>query len=354
MAIGRCSGPVWGSLTNPSPARRASAASRSRAGSGSSASARAWFATPRPTSPCRTIAVGEHLRRAQRRVAGVVHEHRHPAAGLGGQGAHPSYVLALVGLGQLDPRDPADDVSTEGDRLADQLLGARLPQQAVLRERHDLQVDHPPQLVTDLQQRPDTDQAARRVDVGERQHVPDAVPHPLQGGRPRAGRDPRLGVLRLDAGGQLDPGHGGAHRSRPVRRERRLADPVERVHLVQVQVGVDERLGDERPARVHDPAAVERRGRDRRDRGVADADRPPALPPAEHRVAHDQRVASRPRQSCSPMSSFHSAGLAATKSVIIATHSGSSSTTTSTPCSRSRSSAPRNVRFSPITTRGIL
>ena len=54
------------------------------------------------------------------------------------------------------------------------------------------------------------------------------------------------------------------------------------------------------------------------------------------------------------MSSFHSAGSAAMNSVISSTHSASSSTTTSTPRSRSRSSAPRNVRFSPITTRGIL
>ena len=40
-------------------------------------------------------------------------------------------------------------------------------------------------------------------------------------------------------------------------------------------------------------------------------------------------------------------------SSIIATHSAESSTTTSTPWLRSRSSAPMNVRFSPITTRGM-
>ena len=44
----------------------------------------------------------------------------------------------------------------------------------------------------------------------------------------------------------------------------------------------------------------------------------------------------------------------AMNSVIIATHSGSSMTVTSTPRERSSASAPRNVWFSPTTTRGIL
>ena len=50
------------------------------------------------------------------------------------------------------------------------------------------------------------------------------------------------------------------------------------------------------------------------------------------------------------MSSFHSSGRAAMKSVISPTQRSSSSSVISTPCSASQSCPPWNVRASPITT----
>ncbi len=61
----------------------------------------------------------------------------------------------------------------------------------------------------------------------------------------------------------------------------------------------------------------------------------------------------RLRSQVSPMSSFHNSGLVWMKAVIMSTQRWSSTTTTSTPFASSRSSAPRKVRFSPITTLGI-
>lgn len=66
--------------------------------------------------------------------------------------------------------------------------------------------------------------------------------------------------------------------------------------------------------------------------------------------AHQTRLNS---YVVSPMSSFHSSGLLAMKLVIRSTHLCALRLTTSTPCERRRSSAPMNVRFSPMTTRGI-
>ena len=131
----------------------------------------------------------EHLGGAQRGVAGVVDEHRDPPAVRGGQRAHPAYVLAGVGLGVLDPRDAADHVGAEVDRLADQLLGARVAEQPVLRERHHLQVHDAAELLAQRQQRDHALEPGLGVDVGEGQHVPDAVPDGLE--RPRAGRSAR-------------------------------------------------------------------------------------------------------------------------------------------------------------------
>ena len=85
-------------------------------------------------------------------------------------------MLAGLGVGVLDPRDAADDVGAEVDRLADQVLGARVAQQPVLGERHDLQVDHAAELLAQRQQRDHPLQPRPGVDVGEREHVADAVP----------------------------------------------------------------------------------------------------------------------------------------------------------------------------------
>lgn len=77
----------------------------------------------------------------------------------------------------------------------------------------------------------------------------------------------------------------------------------------------------------------------------------PRVPGFVHHQRRRQVVVGRDDQSGSPMSSFHSDGCSAMNSSIISTHSCESRLITSTPCSRRRSSAPTNVRFSPITTR---
>ena len=69
----------------------------------------------------------------------------------------------------------------------------------------------------------------------------------------------RAVVVRLDRRRELDRGERGAHVTGGVRRQRGVADPVEGVHLVEVQVAVDEALGDQGAGRVDLLAAGDRR-----------------------------------------------------------------------------------------------
>ena len=107
-----------------------------------------------------------------------------------GERAHAPDVLSGVGVGVLDPRDAAHDVRAEVDRLADQLLGARVAEQPVLRERHDLQVHDTAELLAQRQQRDHALEPRLGVDVGEGQHVPDAVPDGLEHRAASVGLDP--------------------------------------------------------------------------------------------------------------------------------------------------------------------
>ena len=88
------------------------------------------------------------------------------------------------------------------------------------------------------------------VDVGEREHVAYAVPHRLEQRAAGVGLDPAPVVVGLDRRGQLDGVQRGAHLPRGVRRQRGVADPVQRVDLVEVHVPVDEALGDQRAGGV--------------------------------------------------------------------------------------------------------
>ena len=75
--------------------------------------------------------------------------------------------------------------------------------------------------------------------------------------------------------------------------------------------------------------------------------------PPTPRTRRTTNLGQPPRPYTSPMSSFHSSGRASMNPVIMSTHLWSSTTTTSTLLALRRSSAPRKVRFSPITTLGI-
>ena len=232
-------------------------------------------------------------------VARVVDQHRHPATVLSGERAHPAYVLVRLGVGVLDPRDAADHVGAEVDRLADQVLRAGVAQQAVLRERHDLQVDHAAELLAQREQRDHALEPGLGVDVGERQHVAYAVPDRLEHGLARVGLDPAPVVAVLHRGGELDRVERRAHVTRGVRREGGVADPVQRVDLVEVHVPVDEALGDQGARGVDLLAAGERRLLDRGD------DRRRRCRSASGRTG---RGASRPRRRARGWARFDSIG----------------------------------------------
>ena len=291
---GRCSEPVCGSETKPSPARRARPARRSSVGRGVQAQRPGVVGDAPADQPVLEQGRRQHLGGAQRRVAGVVDQHRDPASGLGGQCAHPAYVLTGIGVGVLDPRDATHHVGAELDRLADQLLGAGVAQQAVLREGDDLEVDHTPELLAQRQQRDHALQPGLGVDVGEGQHVPDAVSHRLEDRPPGVRLDPAAVVVRLHRRGQLDRGERGGHVAGGVRRQSGVADllddTVEGVHLVEVQVAVDEALGDQSAGRVDLLAAGDRVLRDGSDASAVDPDPPAALAAAQGRVGDDQVV----------------------------------------------------------------
>src|SRR3972149_4890534 len=70
--------------------------------------------------------------------------------------------------------------------------------------------------------------------------------------------------------------------------------------------------------------------------------------PPRRRLAETARL-----RYSSPMSSFQISGCSVMNSRISTAHSSESRLTISTPRARSRSSAPTNVRFSPMTTRGV-
>ena len=234
---------------------------------------------------------GQQLGGAERGVAGVVDEHRHPPVARGGELAHPADVLAGVVLGVLDPGDAADHVRAEVDRLLDQLLGARVAQQAVLRERHHLQVHDAAELLAQRQQRDHALEPCLGVDVGEGQHVPDAVPDGLEHRAPGVRLDPGAVVVRLDRGGELDRRERGGHVAggvrRRVRRRRcrssvytlsRCRWPLTKLSVTSAPAASTSSRPDDRVSGDHgDPVAV-------------DADPPATFPTAQGRVGDDQVV----------------------------------------------------------------
>ena len=281
---------MCGSLTKPRPAPSASRASRSRAGRAYRPRCSGVVGDPATDQTVLHHRLGEHLGRPQARVAGVVDEHRHPSVAGRGERAHPAYVLTRVGVGGLDPGDAADDVGAQVDGLADQVLGTGIAEQPVLREGHDLQVHHAAELVAQRQQRDDALEPSPGVHVGEGEHVPDPVAHGLQDRRTGVRLDPGAVVLPLHRRRELDRAQGGAQVTGGVRRQRRVAGPVQRVHLVQVQMGVHEALGDQSPGGVDLVLAAQPLLADGRDAAPVDADLPPTGPAAQSRIRDDEPV----------------------------------------------------------------
>jgi hypothetical protein len=206
-------------------------------------------------------------------------------------------VRLLVGRGRLDPRDASHGIGAQGHRLLDQLRGARVPQHAVLGKGDDRHVDAPAELLPGGQHRLHPDEPRGGVHVGERLDVQDAVALAVGEGR-ADGREERLHpVVLLDRPGQVDAARRVGHAVGRVGLQRGITDQGQRVHLVQVQMGVDERLGDQTTRRVQHPRPRRRRqltGRcERRDHpvGAVHVHHPSGAQP---RLGHDER-----RRSCS-------------------------------------------------------
>jgi hypothetical protein len=158
-------------------------------------------------------------------------------------------VRLLVGDRLLGPRDAAHHVGADRERLLDQLGGARVAEHAVLREGDHRHVDPAPELLPGGEHRLHADQPRGGVDVGEGLHVQHAVALAVGQGLPDRGEQ-RLGpVVRLDRPGQVDAPGGVGHAVGGVGPQRGVADQRQGADLVQVQVGVHERLGDQPPVR---------------------------------------------------------------------------------------------------------
>ena len=85
--------------------------------------------------------LAEHLERALFRVADVVQQHGDRLIIFLCIGAHGIHMILLVLFGELDPRNTADHIRTEVERLLDQLFCAGFAGNAVLRESDDLQLN---------------------------------------------------------------------------------------------------------------------------------------------------------------------------------------------------------------------
>jgi hypothetical protein len=330
-SIGRCSGPVCGSLTNPSPARFASPPAAAATG------------VPRSPPPAR----GRRPRgrrdrgraspaRASRWCEAPGHRRRprasRPAAAAGGEPAGPVDVPLGVAVAVLDPGIPP--TTSAPSRIASSTSsaapGSRTPRPAGT-PRSGRRAR--PEALAGREHAVQALQAAGGVDVDERLHVQGSVPDRLDQRPRRRSRRSRTGRSRLDLARAssiaviaepIDPAGVG--------RQRVVADPRQRVHLVEVQVAVDEALGDQPPVGVehpfalqptfvgdgHDPAAVDpdihdRPSRNRPARTTSSAiRRPPAMssqcidpfsePRAQvvgHRAGRHRRQRRRPRTSSS-------------------------------------------------------
>jgi hypothetical protein len=181
-------------------------------------------------------------------VARVVEQHRDVGVVLGCEVEAERDMLPRVVVSELDPWNAPDDVGAERHGLFHQAVGARLFDDAVLRESHHLNVDDAAKLLAHGDQRLDAFEAGLAVDVRERADVENAVQRRQRRGAAGVRRDPGGVVFRLDRARQIDGAERLAHVRSMVGGERSLVHHRQRPHLAQMQVGIDERFGDQTPS----------------------------------------------------------------------------------------------------------
>ncbi len=194
----------------------------------------------------------QHLHGPQARVARVVQEHGDVLAELHREREHAVHVVLHVLLGIFDPRDAADHVRAQLQRLAHPTLRARIARDAVLGEGDDLH-GHPVLVfLARLDEGLHALQLRLGVHVGERPDVRVAELHREVQGLADILDDPLLVVAFLDLGRLLYGGHRAAHGTARVGRKGGHSDLLQGIHLVQVQVAVDEGLAYEAAGGVED------------------------------------------------------------------------------------------------------
>ena len=211
----------------------------------------------------------EHLQRPQAGVARVVEQHRDVGVVLGCEVEAERDMRPRVVVGELDPWNAADDVGAERQRLFHQAVGAQLLDDSVLRESDHLNVDDSAKFLAHGDQRLDAFESGLAVDVGERADVENAVQRRQRRGAAGVRRDPGGVVFRLDRARQIDGAERLAHVRAMVGGERGLVHHRQRPHLAEMQVGIDERFGDQTAL------GVDRVSRRRAD-AFADGDDPAA------------------------------------------------------------------------------
>ncbi len=223
---------------------------------------------------------GQGLDVARQRVVAFVAVHVHHQPALGGDGAQHAHRLGTLLRGALEMRDAADHVHPEVERALEVGQRARRPQQAVLREGDELQVQVGLDPLAHVQQRLHRQQAVvAHVHVGaDRQqalgHRPVAI-------RQRALDQGLLRQLRLELAPQRD-----AFQQRAALVHARQAVAERGVH---VEMRVDEGRGDELAGAIDFVSGLRRQMRlQRGDAAMRDADVDPGPTVGQGGVAKNE------------------------------------------------------------------
>ena len=194
---------------------------------------------------------GHHLECPKTRVAGIVEQHRHRRVVLDREIEDDPDVFGHVGLGVFDPRDAADNVGSDRHGGSEQPLSSGFSNDSVLGEGNNLQVDQTCEFVAQLDENLDAPRAGLGVNVGQSPDVRVAV---VSGHRHRTSpglEHRRRFLIVLDSCRGLDRRHRLAHLAALVVGERGIAQLLECEDLVEMQVGVDEGLGDQIAGGIH-------------------------------------------------------------------------------------------------------